>query len=94
MGGLYKWLAKVLANRLKPVVVKVISKAQNTFVEGRQILDPALVANETIVSILKSNECAVMCKLDIEKTYGHVDKSFLLSVLSMMGFGEKWLGWM
>ena len=52
MGGLYKWLAKVLANRLKPVVVKVISKAQNTFVEGRQILDPALVANETIVSIL------------------------------------------
>ena len=94
MGGLYKWLAKVLANRLKPVVVKVISKAQNTFVEGRQILDPALVANETIVSILKSNECAVMCKLDIEKTYDHVDKSFLLSVLSMMGFGEKWLGWM
>ncbi|RVX07796.1 putative ribonuclease H protein [Vitis vinifera] len=39
VGGLYKWLAKVLANRLKRVVGKVVSKAQNAFVQGRQILD-------------------------------------------------------
>ena len=35
VGGLYKWLAKVLANRLKGCVSKVISKAQNAFVEDR-----------------------------------------------------------
>ena len=36
LGGLYKWLAKVLANSLKVVCLpKVISKAQNAFVEGR-----------------------------------------------------------
>ncbi|RVW53546.1 hypothetical protein CK203_092382 [Vitis vinifera] len=34
---------------------------------GRQILDVVLVANEVTYSILKSNEGAVMCKLDIEK---------------------------
>ncbi|RVX12431.1 Plant UBX domain-containing protein 2 [Vitis vinifera] len=56
MGGLYKWLAKVLANRLKLVVGKVVSKAKNVFVEANQILDATLVANETIDSILKSNE--------------------------------------
>ena len=94
VGGLYKWLAKVVAKRLKLVVGKVVSKAQNAFEEGRQILDAALVANEVIDSILKSNERAVMCKLDIEKVYDHVDWSFLLSVMSMMGFGEKWLRWM
>ena len=33
VGGLYKWLAKVLANRLKLVVGKVISKTQNAFME-------------------------------------------------------------
>ena len=32
---LYKLLAKVLANRLKKVVGKVVSSSQNTFVEGR-----------------------------------------------------------
>ena len=39
VGGLYKILAKVLANRLKKVVSKVVSYSQNAFVEGRQILD-------------------------------------------------------
>ena len=41
--------------------------------EGRQILDVVLVANEVINLILKSNEGAVMYKLDIEKAYDHVD---------------------
>ena len=84
----------MLANRLKLVVGKVVSKAQNAFVEGRQILDVALVDNEVIDSILKSNEGTVLCKLDIEKVYDHVDWSFLLSIMGMMGFREKWLRWM
>ena len=71
VGGLYKLLAKVLANRLKKVVGKVVSSAQNAFVEGRQILDAALIANEAINSFLKRNENGVLCKLDIEKTYDH-----------------------
>ena len=37
MGSLYKLLTKVLANRLKKVVDKVITESQNAFVEGRQI---------------------------------------------------------
>ena len=94
VGGLYKWLAKVLANRLKLVGGKVVSKAQNAFVEGRQILNVVFVVNEVIDSILKSNEGAVMCKLDIENAYDHVDWSILFSVMSMMGFGEKWIRWM
>ena len=46
------------------------------------------------IQFLKSNEGVVLCKLDIEKAYDHVDWSFLLSVMGMMGFGEKWLRWM
>nr|CAN66460.1 hypothetical protein VITISV_035842 [Vitis vinifera] len=44
--GLYKLLAKVLANRLKKVIGKVVSIAQNAFVTGRQILNASLIANE------------------------------------------------
>ncbi|WKA06987.1 hypothetical protein VitviT2T_024859 [Vitis vinifera] len=93
VGSLYKWLAKVLANRLKKVVGKVISKAQGAFVEGRQILDAVLIANEVIDSTLKNNESAILCKLDIEKAYDNVDWTFILTVMQKMGFGEKWIRW-
>ena len=50
VGGLYKLLAKVLANRLKKVIGKVVSPDQNAFVMGRQNLDASLIANEVIDS--------------------------------------------
>ena len=48
--GLDKLMAKVLANRLKKVIGKVVSSDQNAFVIGRQILDASLIANKVIDS--------------------------------------------
>ncbi|RVW30949.1 LINE-1 reverse transcriptase-like [Vitis vinifera] len=94
LGGLYKLLAKVLANRLKKVVGKVVSTSQNAFVRGRQILDASLIANEVIDTWQKRKEKGLICKLDIEKAYASINWKFLLKVLQKMGFGSKWVGWM
>ncbi|RVW51001.1 Transposon TX1 uncharacterized 149 kDa protein [Vitis vinifera] len=67
LGGLYKLLAKVLANRIKNVIGRVVSSDQNAFVMGRQILDASLIANEVIDSWKKKGEKGLICKLDIEK---------------------------
>ena len=50
VGSIYKWIAKVLANRLKRVGGKVVNVAPYEFMEGRQILDASLLANEIVDS--------------------------------------------
>jgi hypothetical protein len=93
VGGIYKIIATVLANRLKMVLEKVISKSQSAFVKGRQILNPVLIANECIDSRLRSEEPGVICKMDLEKAYDHVNWEFLLYVLRRCGFGGKRCSW-
>ena len=83
----------MLANRLKKVTSKLVNTTQNAFVEGRQILDASLIANEVIDSILKRKERGILCKLDIEKAYDQIDLNFISMVLQIMGFGEKLMGW-
>ena len=93
VGSLYKILTKVLANRIKRVLVLIISQSQNAFVEGRQSLDVVLIANEAVNSILTRKEKGILCKLDIEKAYDHIRWDFLLQILGRMGFSSKWISW-
>ena len=93
LGELYKLLTKVLANRLKKVLEKVVSVDQNAFVRGKQILDALLIGNEVIDFWHKRKEEGLICKLDIEKGYDSINWNFLMKVLLKMGFGSRWMEW-
>lgn len=84
----YKIIAKVIVNRIKPFLHKIISQEQGAFVPGRSINDNVLLAQEILHSMryrqIASNHVAV--KIDMEKAYDMLDWSFMESTLLKFGF--------
>ncbi|KAL4285443.1 hypothetical protein GQ457_16G011680 [Hibiscus cannabinus] len=93
VGGMYKLLSKVLTRRLRSCIGQVIGDSQFAFIAGRQILDCSLIANEAIDYMFKTDKSGVAFKIDFQKAYDTVSWDFLIMVMRMCGFGEKWCGW-
>ncbi|GAU10125.1 hypothetical protein TSUD_418540, partial [Trifolium subterraneum] len=93
---LYKMISKMLANRLKCCLDKCVSQEQSAFVEGRSILDNALIATEVIHALkrkTKGRRGELALKIDISKAYDKVDWGFLRGVMTRMGFTDVWIRW-
>jgi len=62
-------IAKILSRRLREVLPKLVGETQTAFVKDRQIIDGALIANETVNWLSKKKKSGVLLKLDFEKAY-------------------------
>ncbi|GKV35976.1 hypothetical protein SLEP1_g44163 [Rubroshorea leprosula] len=81
IGIMYKIIAKLLANRLRKVIDKIIGEQQMAFIRGRQLVDGAVIANEVIEEAKRKKKKCFSFKVDFEKAYNKGLNSLVSSVV-------------
>ncbi|PWA65154.1 hypothetical protein CTI12_AA306500 [Artemisia annua] len=92
----YRVISKIMANRLKPYMHKIVSPQQYAFIPGRLIQDCMIVANEAFHYIRnkkKGDHKVMALKLDLNKAFDRVEWDFLIATLRKLGFGDAWCKW-
>jgi hypothetical protein len=90
---IYKVIAKVISNRIKPYLGKSLSERQLGFLKGRRIQDAIGAAHECIHSIKQKNQKTLILKLDLKKYFDCIDWEFLRLILHAVGFGDLLTNW-
>lgn len=90
---IYKIITKALTNRIKPILKKLISPEQSSFVPGRQITDNILVYQEVLHSMRTRNNSTgyMILKIDLEKAYDRLDWDFIKDTLIDIGMSTDWV---
>ncbi|XP_019175465.1 PREDICTED: uncharacterized protein LOC109170766 [Ipomoea nil] len=90
----HRVMAKMLANRMKPLMEGIISESQSAFIPDRLITDNILLAAE-VGHFLNRKQCGVggwsALKLDMAKAYDRVEWSFLRKMMLALGFHGGWV---
>ncbi|XP_019163494.1 PREDICTED: uncharacterized protein LOC109159838 [Ipomoea nil] len=91
---LYKIMAKMLANRMKPLLEGLISDSQSAFLPSRLISDNILIASE-VGHYLRRKQLGQVgwatLKLDMAKAYDRMEWPFVRQMLLGLGFDERWV---
>nr|GEU31507.1 putative RNA-directed DNA polymerase, eukaryota, reverse transcriptase zinc-binding domain protein [Tanacetum cinerariifolium] len=93
IGGIYKVVTKIMANRLATVISDIVSNTQSAFVSGRQILNGPFIINEILDWCKRKCKKVMFSKVDFAKAYDSVRWDYLIDVLMAFGFGSKWCQW-
>ncbi|GKV25095.1 hypothetical protein SLEP1_g34588 [Rubroshorea leprosula] len=75
------------------VLPKVIGEQQMAFIEGRQLVEGAVIANEIIDEVKRKKKKGFLFKVDFEKTYNKVCWEFIEYMMTRMGFCATWRKW-
>ncbi|XP_035834035.1 uncharacterized protein LOC118482599 [Helianthus annuus] len=91
---LYKCISKVLCNRLKGCLDKLVSQNQSAFIPGRLISDNILLSQELVKGYDWKGGCPrVAVKIDLQKAYDSVNHEFIKNSLFHFGFHGKFVEW-
>ena len=84
----YKILAKVMANRIKPVLQYVIAETQTGFMEGRHIGENIRRTMDLVSHVSKNKKEALLISLDYEKCFDKIAHNAVFGAIKYFELGE------
>ncbi|KAL0378405.1 UNVERIFIED_CONTAM: LINE-1 retrotransposable element O protein [Sesamum radiatum] len=92
---IYKAISKILADRIKSHLEKIISPFEMAFVKGRNISENSIITQEIMHYLhgKKGKKGYMAIKIDLSKAYDRVEWPFLLKLLESIGFNETFVNW-
>ncbi|KAL5569507.1 hypothetical protein UlMin_026082 [Ulmus minor] len=92
---IYKVISNLLANRVMPLLDKLICLTQNDFMPGRSIHNNSVLIQDVIHALKKKrgSQGWMAMKIDLQKAYDRLSWKFLNSVLTAFGFHPRWIRW-
>ncbi|GJV38923.1 sodium/hydrogen exchanger 6 [Tanacetum coccineum] len=91
---LFKYISKIIANRIKWYLRDLVRINQSAFIPGRQISDNILLTQELMRNYHQKRGPPICAfKVDIQKAYDTVEWGFLRSILVGFGFHPTMVNW-
>lgn len=89
----YNIISKVIANRLKHFLAKIIYVNQSAFIPSRLITDNFIVTYEFLhlMKISLATKGFASLRIDMIKAYDTVEWAFICNMMRQLGFSEKWI---
>ena len=89
----YKLLSKVMANRIKSMLPKLIHEDQAGFVPGRNLANNVRKAIDLITYSEVKNIEAMLVSIDFMKAFDLVDYNAMWKILEYFNFGDNIINW-
>ena len=89
----YKIITKVIANRMKQVLPKIIDSSQTGFVKGRYIGENIRLILDMIEYTEENQLPGLLFFADFEKAFDSIDHSFMIKALQFFNFGPSIVNW-
>ncbi|GKD23624.1 RNA-directed DNA polymerase, eukaryota, reverse transcriptase zinc-binding domain protein, partial [Tanacetum coccineum] len=91
---LYKCISKIITERMKVGLGKVVGLNQSAFVHNRHIQDNIVLSQELLRGYeRKDGPRRIAMKIDIQKAYDTVNWQFLEAILKGFGFHSNMVNW-
>ena len=89
----YKYLAKILANRLKAILPEIISTDQSGFVNNR-FIGSNIIRIQNLIEMCKEEEIeGILINIDFEKAFDTIEWDHLLRAMAFFNFPIKFIDW-